>query len=168
LSGAPPEFLEIAWICTACKALMGVGWLTNYIGMIYNSIKEKTYGMSLMALCCNFAWELTYAVIYPFGSRLEAYVHCTGLALNCMVMYTAVTNAPREWDHAPLVKKNLNLIFVLLVAGWTTAHLAMARQFGPALAQAGGAFGCQLILSLGGLTQLLCRGHSRGASYFLW
>lgn len=86
LSNAPPEFQDVAWIASICKALMGVGWLTNYVGMIYKSNKENTYGMSLMALCCNFAWELTYAIIYPFGSGLEKYIHYTGLMLNCAVM----------------------------------------------------------------------------------
>lgn len=147
---------------------MGVGWLTNYIGMIYKSNKEKTYGMSLMALCCNFAWELTYAFIYPFHSDLEKYVHCTGLLLNCGVMYTAVKYAHGEWAHAPLVQRNLPLIFVLSIAGFTSAHLALAMQIGPSLAQAWSAFACQILLTVGGLSQLICRGHSRGASYFLW
>lgn len=168
LSRAPPAFQEVAWICITCKALMGVGWLTNYLGMIYKSNQEKTYGMALMPLCCNFAWELTYALVYPFQSKLEQYVHTTGLALNCLVMYTAVRYAHGEWAHAPLVQRNLPLLFVVTVAGFVSGHVAFAAQLGPSLAQAWSAFACQLLLSVGGLCQLLSRGHSRGASYTLW
>lgn len=168
VSRAPPEYHDVAWIADTCKLLMGLGWTTNYVGMIYKSLQDQTYGMALMPLCCNFAWELTYALIYPFGSDLEMWVHCTGLMLNCGVMYTAIKNAPREWAHAPLVQRNLPLIFIICVAGWTSAHLALAKQIGPALGQALSAYGCQLLLSVGGLCQLISRGHSRGASYFLW
>lgn len=133
LSQAPPEYLEVAWIASTCKLFMGVGWITNYIGMIYNSWKYQTYGMSLMPLCCNFAWELVYALIHPFDGGLERSVHYTGLALNCGVMYTAVRFAAREWNHAPLVQRNLLWIFVMCVAGWMSAHLALAAQLGPSL-----------------------------------
>ncbi|RCI09427.1 hypothetical protein L249_3754 [Ophiocordyceps polyrhachis-furcata BCC 54312] len=167
-SQAPPEYQRVAWMADTCKLLMGIGWTANYIGMIYTSLQHDTYAMSLMALCCNFAWEVTYALIYPFGSRLEKSVHYSGLVLNCGVMYTAVKNAPREWTHAPLVQRHVRLIFVLCLAGWTSAHMALAAQLGPLLAQAWSAYGCQLLLSVGGLCQLLCRGHSRGSSYLLW
>lgn len=168
LSRAPPEYHDVAWIADTCKLLMGLGWTINYVGMIYKSLQDKTYGMALMPLCCNFAWELTYAFIYPFGSNLEKWVHYTGLMLNCGVMYTAIKNAPREWAHAPLVQRNLLTIFIVCVAGWMSAHLALATQIGPAVAQAWSAYGCQLLLTVGGLCQLICRGHSRGASFFLW
>lgn len=131
LSQAPPEYLEVAWIASTCKLFMGVGWITNYIGMIYNSWKYQTYGMSLMPLCCNFAWELVYALIHPFDGGLERSVHYTGLALNCGVMYTAVRFAAREWNHAPLVQRNLLWIFVMCVAGWMSAHLALPHNWGP-------------------------------------
>ncbi|EKJ68993.1 hypothetical protein HYE68_002698 [Fusarium pseudograminearum] len=144
-SRAPPEYKDVAWIADTCKLLMGIGWTTNYVGMIYKSLKDETYAMALMALCCNFAWELTYALIYPFGSDLEI-----------------------EWGHSPLVLRNLPLIFIICVSGFMSGHVALAAQVGPSLAQAWSAYGCQLLLSVGGLCQLLCRGHSRGASYFLW
>ncbi|KAG5743198.1 hypothetical protein H9Q69_012848 [Fusarium xylarioides] len=135
ISRAPPEYLDVAWIADTCKLLMGIGWTTNYIGMVYKSLQDETYAMSLMALCCNFAWELTYALMYPFGSDLEMYVHFSGLILNCGVMYTAVKNAHREWGHAPLVQRNLPLIFIICVAGFMSGHVALATQIGPSFSR---------------------------------
>ncbi|KAF6842706.1 hypothetical protein CMUS01_02834 [Colletotrichum musicola] len=168
ISRAPPAYHDVAWIADACKLIMGLGWTTNYVGMIRKSLKDDTYAMALLPLCCNFAWELTYAIMYAFGSSLEKWVHLSGLALNCGVMFTAVKNAPREFAHAPLVQRNLRLIFLLAIAGFASAHLALALQVGPELGQALSAYACQLLLSVGGLCQLLTRGHSRGASYLLW
>ncbi|UZP40189.1 hypothetical protein NXS19_008005 [Fusarium pseudograminearum] len=157
-SRAPPEYKDVAWIADTCKLLMGIGWTTNYVGMIYKSLKDETYAMALMALCCNFAWELTYALIYPFGSDLEMYVHFSGLMLNCGVMYTAVKNAHREWGHSPLVLRNLPLIFVICVSGFMSGHVALAAQVGPSLAQAWSAYGCQLLLSVGGCANCCVEG----------
>ncbi|OBR09784.1 hypothetical protein CH63R_05476 [Colletotrichum higginsianum IMI 349063] len=168
ISQAPEAYRDVVWIADTCKLIMGIGWTANYVGMIRKSLKDQTYAMALLPLCCNFAWELTYAIMYAFTTSLEKYVHFSGLLLNCGVMYTAVKNAPREWEHAPLVQRNLRLIFVLAVAGFASAHVVLAKQVGPELGQAWSAYACQLLLSVGGLCQLLCRGHSRGASYFLW
>jgi paspaline synthase len=168
ISRAPQEYLDVVWIADICKLVMGIGWTTNYVGMIRKSLKDETYAMALLPLCCNFAWELVYAILYAFGSSMEKWIHLSGLLLNCGVMYTAVKNAPKEWGHAPLVQRNLTLIFILAVLGFASAHAALAMQIGPALGQALSAYACQLLLSVGGLCQLLSRGHSRGASYFLW
>ncbi|GKT46894.1 testicular acid phosphatase [Colletotrichum spaethianum] len=168
ISRAPQAYHDVAWIADICKLIMGVGWTTNYVGMIRKSLKDQTYAMAMLPLCCNFAWELTYAILYAFGSNLEKWVHFSGLLLNCGVMYTAVKNAHREWAHAPLVQRNLRLIFFFAVAGFASGHTALAMQIGPALGQALSAYACQLLLSVGGLCQLLSRGHSRGASYSLW
>ena len=59
-------------------------------------------------------------------------------------------------------------LVLVSVAAWVTAHVAFAAQYGPGLAQAISGFACQILLSTGGICQLLCRGHSRGASYKLW
>ncbi|KAK6839307.1 hypothetical protein PG995_007410 [Apiospora arundinis] len=168
LTRAPPEYLEVVWVTDVCKLVMAVGWLSNYIGMIAKSIKEQTYSMALMPLCCNFAWEFTYFFIYPYKVPMERNIHTLAFLLNCGVMYTAVRYGAREWGHAPLVQRNLPVIFVVCIACWVSAHVAFAEQYGPSLAQAVSGFACQILLSAGGTCQLLCRGHSRGASYKLW
>jgi paspaline synthase len=66
------------------------------------------------------------------------------------------------------VMHNLPLIFAIGMFGFLTGHLVLAAEIGHSLAYSWGAVVCQLLLSIGGLCQLLCRGSTRGASYTLW
>jgi paspaline synthase len=165
---APPAYQEVAWIANIFVFGMGAGWLINYAGMVYKSFEERTYCMAIMPLCCNIAWEVAYGLVYPSKSYLEHGVFLSGLAVNLCVIYTAITFGPNEWTNAPLVARNLPLIFVLGILGFLTGHLALAAEIGPSLAYSWGAVFCQLLLSVGGLCQLLTRGSTRGNSYTLW
>jgi paspaline synthase len=168
VSQAPPEYRAVEPIADLFVLGMGLGWLINYVGMIYQSFKDETYGMAIMPLCCNIAWEIVYSLIYPSKSLMEQGVFIAGLSINIGVMYAAIKFAPKEWSHAPLVMRNLSLIFFLATLGFLTGHLALAAEIGHSLAYSWGAVICQLLLSVGGLCQLLCRGSTRGASYTLW
>lgn len=167
-SQAPPEYQEVEWIANFFIIGMGAGWTINYIGMVYQSFHDKTYGMAIMPLCCNIAWEIVYSLIYPSKSLIERGVFLIGLTINFAIIYAAVKFAPNEWTHSPLVLRNLPLIFLVGIVGCLTGHLALAAEIGPSLAYSWGAAVCQIMLSFGGLFQLLCRGSTRGASYTLW
>lgn len=167
-SNVPPDYQRVEWIANVFVFGMGAGWLINYVGMIYSSFREQTYGMALLALCCNFSWEVVYGLIYPSSSWIEQVVFLAGLAVNVGVMYAAIRFAPNEWAHSPFVMNNITFIFAIGVAGFLTGHLALVAQIGHSLAYSWGAVVCQLLLSVGGLCQLLGRGNTRGASYTLW
>ncbi|PYI12652.1 hypothetical protein BO78DRAFT_300697 [Aspergillus sclerotiicarbonarius CBS 121057] len=167
ITHAPPAYRSIEPIVNIFVLGMGLGWVINYIGMVYISFKEQTYAMAILPLCCNIAWEIVFGVIHH-QNRLESTVIQTGMVLNLAIMYSAIKCSPNEWAHAPLVQRNLPGIFFLGVAGFFTGHLALVAELGPGLAYSYGALVCQLLLSAGGLCQLLCRGRRRGASYLLW
>ncbi|KAI9728829.1 MAG: hypothetical protein M1834_007216 [Cirrosporium novae-zelandiae] len=167
-STAPPEYQEIEWIANTFVVLMSVGWLVNYIGMVYVSVRDRTYGMAIMPLCCNIAWEAVYGLIHPSKDPIEQGVFLSGLVINFAVIYTAIKFSSTEWAHAPLVERNLPLIFAVGIIVSLTGHLALAAEIGPSLAYSWGAVICQLMLSIGGLCQLIMRGSTRGGSYTLW
>ncbi|KAB8077305.1 hypothetical protein BDV29DRAFT_188780 [Aspergillus leporis] len=153
-------------------AILGTGiavcWIANYVGMLRKSYQDRTYAMALMPLCCNFAWELVHGLITPEKNGMWPAVYVCWSGLNVAVIYTAMKFAPNEWEHAPLVQRNIRYIFAVSIVGWISAHLALVAHIGPHLAQAWGAVVCQLLLSAGGLCQLLVRGSTRGTSFFLW
>lgn len=43
----------------------GLAWTVVYIALIYRGIKDKSYGMPLVPLALNFAWEFVFSLIYP-------------------------------------------------------------------------------------------------------
>lgn len=167
-SQAPQQYQDVKPLADLFVVGMGLGWLINYFGMVYTSFKERTYGMAIMPLCCNIAWEIVYCLIHPSKNRVELSVFALGLVINLGVMYAAIVFSSREWSHAPLVERNLPRIFCVCIIGFITGHLALAAEIGPSLAYSWGAVVCQLLLSIGGLCQLLCRSSTRGTSWMLW
>lgn len=168
VSQAPPEYREVEWISNLFIAGMGIGWVINYVGMVYQSFRDKTYSMAILPLCCNISWELVYGLVYPSNNFVEHGAFLAGLTVNFAIIYAAVRFAPNEWTHSPLVMRNMPLIFFLGISACISGHLALAAEIGSDLAISWGAAVCQMMLSIGGLCQLLSRNHSRGASYTLW
>lgn len=168
LSSAPPQYREVAGIADWALLAQGLGWSINYLAMIYHSYKDRTYGMAILPLCCNFAWEFVYSVIYPSHNSAERAVLTTWMILNLFVMYTAIKFAPNEWQHAPLVRQCLPWIFPVAITAFTAGHLALAATVGVSKAANWGAFLCFELLTSGAVCQLMSRGSSRGASYTIW
>ncbi|KAJ9237854.1 hypothetical protein DTO169E5_5025 [Paecilomyces variotii] len=168
VSQAPPEYREVEWLSNIFVAGMGIGWIINYVGMVHQSFHDRTYSMAIFPLCCNIAWEIVYGLIYPSNDLIEKGACVTGLAINFAIIYAAVRFAPNEWTHSPLLMRNMPLVFFVGILVCITGHLALAAEIGYPLAISWGAALCQMMLSIGGLCQLLCRNSSRGASYTLW
>lgn len=165
---SPPEYQKVQWLADIFVAGMGIGWLVNYAAMIWHSYRGETYSMSIIPLCCNIGWELVYTMVYPSRNRIELVVFAAGVTLNFIIMIAAARAARVEWRHSPLVAGNTSFIFVGGTIICFTGHIALAREIGPALAYSWGAVICQLLLSTGGLCQLLQRNSTRGTSFTLW
>lgn len=167
-SSAPAEYQAVAWIADLAQLGQGLGWAINYATMAHRSYQESTYGMSILPLCCNFAWELVYTFIYPPHNPVEKFNITLYLILNVFIMSFAVRFAPREWSHAPMVQRNIPLIFLFGTIAFILAHIALAKTAGAGLAANWGAFFCLELLIAGAWCQLLGRGSSRGTSYTIW
>lgn len=62
-------------------AASGLAWTVVYIALVYRGIKDRSYGMPLVPLALNFAWELVFSVIYPPATTGTA-----GVAVNLIWM----------------------------------------------------------------------------------
>lgn len=164
----PTAYQPYSRLADLAQLAQGIGWAVNYALMAHASYRDQTYGMSLLPLCCNFAWEITYAVIYPPHNPVERFNVTLYLVLNVFIMAGAVRFAPREWAHAPLVQRNLSFIFAGATLIFLLAHVALAKTVGVGRAANWGAFFCLDFLVAGAWCQLLGRGSSRGASYAIW
>ncbi|KJZ71105.1 hypothetical protein HIM_09524 [Hirsutella minnesotensis 3608] len=164
----PAAYQEVRWLADTLVAFMGIGWLINYAGMIWHSYKGETYSMAIIPLCNNIGWELVYTLVYPSQNKVEVAVFAAGVTLNVVIMMAATRAAKTEWSHSPLVANHTALIFLTGTVMCFTGHLALAADIGSALAYSWGAVICQIVLSLGGLCQLLQRNSTRGTSWTLW
>ncbi|KAI5778562.1 integral membrane protein [Geopyxis carbonaria] len=168
LSTAPQAYLDIKHIPDFFVALEALGWNLCYIALAIQSLRDRSYGMSLIALCNNMAWELVYSVIYPPAGKLEQGMILLWVLLDVVMMYSALRFSALEWRHAPAVQQLLPVIFAAGVPFCVWGHWALAVQLGPEYGIFWGAVSCQIVLSVGALAQLLTRGSTRGASWAIW
>ncbi|GFF94581.1 hypothetical protein IFM61392_09387 [Aspergillus lentulus] len=129
-SSAPAGYQALVWIADLTQLGQGLCWAINYALMAYKSYQESTYAMSIIQLCCNFAWELVYTFIYSSRNPLGKFNICLYLFFNVFIMSFAVTFAPWEWGHAPMVQLNVGGIFLLGTIAFILAHVALARKVG--------------------------------------
>ncbi|RAK97741.1 meroterpenoid cyclase pyr4 [Aspergillus ibericus CBS 121593] len=167
-STAPPEYHELKWLVNIFVIGMAVSWGAHYVEMAYTSARDKTYCMTIVGQCINFAWEFVYCVLYPAKGFAERMAFLLGLILDLGVIYVAAKNAPNEWAHSPLVRDNMLLVFTAMTLVLLSGQMALVAQFGPAAAYSWGAIACQMCISVGNVFQLLSRGNTRGASWTLW
>jgi hypothetical protein len=55
-------------------ALSGLCWIGVYILIVMHGFKEKSYGMPLVPMSANMAWETVFTLVYPIGSGSPARV----------------------------------------------------------------------------------------------
>ena len=60
----------------------GLAWTVVYLALIYRALKDKSYGMPLIPLALNFAWEFVFSVVYP-----PAGTGVAGVVVNAIWMF---------------------------------------------------------------------------------
>lgn len=105
--------------------LSGVFWLLAYILIIYRGFKDKSYGMPVVALCGNLAWEIIFGLGLETGCP-QTWQSCPALVIQIrnfiwmlfdfVILYTVLVYGRHYFTH-PLVKKN----FTWLVLGGVAA-----------------------------------------------
>lgn len=167
LANAPPE-IQAYTILIICLSLYSNGsWLYVYFGMVYRSIKDKSYAMPLYSQCLNIAWEITYGLIYVDHWMIFATFLVT-FPTNCLVIWAAINHGASEWDRSPLVQRYHLWYYVVGTMVSVALHMCVASGLGIEKAFFVGAIGCQAVLSVGYLGNLIHRGSTRGFSMHLW
>jgi len=183
----PPPHVVAHYLSTG-NALLQIGgalWTLCYFLLTLRSFQDRTYGMPLFALANNFAWEFVYG-LFIAEAPLERIVFTLWLLLDLGMVYGLLKFGKEEWNHAPLVKRNLGKIFWAMTVWCAVAHLAFARWWlkegskrdgkwyggveGPDTTELGWwtAVVTQTYLSVANLGQLLVRQHTGGVSWGVW
>ncbi|CAG8047801.1 unnamed protein product [Penicillium nalgiovense] len=168
VSKAPLEFQKWGNISMSMDMFSNVAWIIVYVGMIRLSIQDHTYAMPLFSQCLNLAWEITFAFICPTDHWGVTLFFRLAVIVNGTVTYTAIRYGAREWDHAPIIKRGLPIIYAVGIGIPIACYVGIVKQVGEAKACFMIAIVLQAILSVGSLSQLLTRGSTRGYSITLW
>ena len=167
---AEPPYWHAKVVPDAFTALSGLLWSVSYILMTVKSFRDKSYSMPIYCLCLNITWEAVYGFVYGPG-LVNQIVFAQWMIVDLFLFYATVKFGKQEWQHQPLVARNLLWI---ILAGCTIClwlHLAVAATFVPHVGRRivfFTAWPIQVIINIGSIAQILCRGHSAGHSWNIW
>ncbi|KAK4112270.1 hypothetical protein N656DRAFT_798611 [Canariomyces notabilis] len=184
--GAVPPPHVSPWFTPVYEATFhfgGICWTLCYLLIAREGLRTKSYGMPLLALANNFAWEMVYA-LWVVDAPQEKIAMTVWMLIDVPIIYSTVKNGACEWTHAPAVQKNLAKILLALTALFVAAHWSFQSWWiangigsrdhdgspGPDLTQMAywAVSMCQLLVSTTSLAMLIVRQHTRGASWAIW
>ncbi|KAL4760323.1 uncharacterized protein BDW70DRAFT_150881 [Aspergillus foveolatus] len=167
---APAEFKQVQPFLLGLFAVSGAGWLINYFTTIRAAFRDRTPGVSLIALSNNLAWEFVYAVFHPPPLPVATIIVRSWLLVDIFVIYTTVkyAQAAPGTVNPPLLKHYLPLFVLGGIPGFFSGHWALSVLLSPLRAFYWSGMVCLITMSGTSLGLLVQRGHTRGASYGMW
>lgn len=145
---------------TALAVGAGLCWTLTYLLIIRIGLRERTYGMPIVAFCSNIAWEFLYAFVRP-SNGVQHYINIVWFLLDCGIAYTVVRFGPQEFPY--LSRKVFYGCLIALVALAYPAVDLVGTQF-DAGAGAFSAFGSNLMMSALFIAMFTARPAGRGQS----
>jgi len=114
--------------------ISGVAWSIVYLSIIRIGFKEKTYGMPLVALGLNLAWELLYAysdiVLRVHGEiGVQGVVNGIWAFLDCIILFTFFKYGLKD-SYVPHRKKIFILGSIFILVACFAVQIAFITEFG--------------------------------------
>jgi hypothetical protein len=138
----------------------GVLWTVTYLLIIRRGFLDHTYGMPLVALCTNLAWEFVFSFVFPHGP-VQRPVNMVWFSLDLIIFYQLLRFGPREFPRLPKRLFYGMIALTLLTAFFTVVSITL--EF-PDFDGAYSAFGQNLMMSILFSVMLYSRGSLRGQS----
>ncbi|HEV2344084.1 MAG TPA: hypothetical protein VGS97_08330 [Actinocrinis sp.] len=85
---------------TALAVGTGLCWTLAYLLIIRVGLRERTYGMPLVAFAANLSWEFIYAFVHP-SNGVQHVINVVWFLLDCVIGYTVVRFGPSEFPYLP-------------------------------------------------------------------
>ncbi len=87
-------------------------WTISYILIILQSHRDKTFGMPVLALLANLAWEFIYSLVFP-AVKPQVYGLMVWLFIDLIMFYQLIKYGPAEFN---IDKKYFMLFISILLA----------------------------------------------------
>ncbi len=102
---------------SAMILLSGNAWTFTYIALVYRGFKDRSYGMPLVALALNFAWEFTFSLIYPpHGTAVAQLINIIWVICDVAIVTTYFLFGYKYFVQR---YRNIHILNVLLATNWT-------------------------------------------------
>ena len=83
---------------TALAVGTGLCWTLAYLLIIRVGLRERTYGMPIVAFAANISWEFLYSFVRP-SHGVQHIINIVWFLLDCAIGYTVVKFGPREFPY---------------------------------------------------------------------
>lgn len=141
----------------------GFFWTLTYILILRRGFKDKSYGMPVVALGANLAWEFLFSWILPHKSpQLE--VNRIWFLFDLAILWQTFRMGAAEQRHPWLRRAFVPLLAAALIGGFLAVY-GITVEFGD-YDGIYSAFGQNLMMSIQFCSLLLSRNDMRGQS--LW
>lgn len=137
----------------------GLFWTITYVLIIWRSWHDRSYGMPLVALCANIAWEAIFSFLFP-PHLIQHIVNIIWFTLDAIIFVLTIRFGPKEFPD--LSKRTFYAMFGLTLVTSVGAVFLVTLEF-----HDGGtysAFGQNLMMSVLFICMLFRRRSLRGQS----
>jgi hypothetical protein len=147
-------------VSTALAVGAGLCWTLAYLLIIRVGLRERTYGMPIVAFAANISWEFIYAFVRP-SNGVQHTINIVWFLLDCVIGYTIVRFGPDEFPY--LSRSVFYGCFLALLGFAYPAVNLFGTQFdvGDGLVSA---FAMNLVMSALFISMFMARPAGRGQS----
>ncbi|EDY47327.1 hypothetical protein [Streptomyces clavuligerus] len=78
----------------------GIFWTATYVLIIRAGLRDRTYGMPVVAFAASIGWEFTFTFVRPVPG-VRAWINLTWFCLDLAIGYTIVRYGRREFPGLP-------------------------------------------------------------------
>ncbi|MEU9989343.1 hypothetical protein AB0E10_21620 [Streptomyces sp. NPDC048045] len=142
--------------------LLGTGlfWTAAYVLLIRTGLRERTFGMPVVAFATNFSWEFMFSFVRPPSAVMQG-INIVWFCFDLAIGYTVVRFGRAEFPYLPdrLFLPALAVLIALAYPGMNYASEQFDEGVGAITA-----FGSNLAMSGMFLAMLAARRSTRGQS----
>lgn len=142
----------------------GFFWSLTYILIIRRGFLDRTYGMPMVGLCANLAWEFIFTLVLPHV-KPYIYTNWAWLLLDIVIFAQFVKFGRSEFPNPSTMRFCLMVLATLIVS--FCAVLFISIEFDDTYHGAYAAFGSNLMMSILFVTMLSRRNRVRGQSIYI-
>ena len=165
-------------VSVVVPAMSGIMWSIAYLAIVYRGFKDKSFGMPLIPLALNIAWEFLIAVVYGHhSSGIVAVTQIAWLVLDVLIVVTFVRYGYRHYKEAFGISRPVFWFTTAVAFAGSAVVMALGIQFfagfdtwfnNDVLDSARFiAFIQNLVISIGFVVMLWLRRSSEGQSFWI-